>query len=148
MADSTNCQICGRQLSNFSSVKLGIGPICKEKKNPQMQLPFENHAEYDLITANSQFIYIEDTGHHQFKTVTNDVQYVLSSLVKDNSLSNQRVFYKDSSGDIDEIVHTQGVFQQFRHGSGPYSLDELEGRITATKKISVKKKSLEYELDR
>ena len=113
-----------------------------------MPLPFENHADYDLVTINDQFVYIKDSGHNQFKTVTNDVQFVLSSLQTDYNLKNQRVFYRDSQGTIDEIGHNAGIFQSFKPGYAPFSLAELEGRVMVTKREIAKKKSREYELER
>jgi hypothetical protein len=145
---STNCHICGRPLSNFSSVKLGIGPVCKGRDSLQMPLPFENHADFDIITFNDQFVYLEDSGHTQCKTVTNDVKYVLSSLMNDYELTNQRIFYKDSDGQIDEVVHKEGVFLKFKHGSDKFSIDELNGKIVVTKKETKKKKTTEYEIER
>jgi hypothetical protein len=127
MAES-NCEVCGRPLSNFVSVKLGIGPICREQGTVQTNLPFEDHAAYEVITANAQFIYLEDTGHNQFKTVTNDAAYVLAELNEAYGPGSRRIFYKDSSGEIDEIIHKNGVFTGFRHGHKGYSLDMILGK--------------------
>jgi hypothetical protein len=133
-----SCEVCGKPLSNFVSVKLGIGPVCRGKGQAQMRLPFEDHAGYEVIADNAQFIYLEDSGHNQFKTVTNDAEYVLSKLNEEYGIGNKRIFYKDSSGEIDEIVHKNGIFTGFRHGHTGYTLDTVLGKSPLQK--AVKKK--------
>jgi hypothetical protein len=108
-----NYERCGRPLSNFISVKVGIGPVCRGKGSIQMPLPFEDHAGYEIMTANAKFIYLEDTGHTQFKTVTNDAGYVLASLNEKYGIGGKRIFYKDSFGEIDGYIQTAMlVFQK------------------------------------
>jgi hypothetical protein len=125
---NNSCEICGKPLSNFNSVKIGIGPICRNKEDKQMDLPFENHAKYIIKKATEQYIYIEDTGG-PFKTVTNDVEYVLSQLKDSYQLDQARIFYKDSFGDIDEIVHRGGIFRSFKHGHEGYGAHEFETEL-------------------
>jgi hypothetical protein len=144
----SNCEICGKPLSNFVSVKLGIGPICRRKEGQQMTLPFENHAEYEIKTANSKFIYIEDLGHNQFKTVTNDVEFILARLKENYEIENQRIFYRDSSGDIDEIVHKKGVFKGFKHGHDGYNTDIVIGKSPLPNPAKKKHKSLDDDFGR
>jgi hypothetical protein len=139
--ERNNCEVCGKPLSNFVSVKLGIGPVCRGKGTIQINLPFEDHAGYEVIADNDQFIYLEDTGHNQFKTVTNDAEYILSRLNEEYGIGNRRVFYKDSSGDIDEIVHKNGVFTGFRHGHKGYALDTVLGKIPLPKPAKKKHRS-------
>jgi hypothetical protein len=131
-----SCEICGKPLSNFVSVKLGIGPVCRGKEKTQMNLPFEDHAGYKVTTTNAQFIYLEDMGHNQFKTVTNDAGYVLAALNEEYGIGDKRIFYKDSFGEIDEMLHRNGALNGFRHGHSGYTLDMVLGKtpLPETKK--------------
>jgi len=144
---ASNCKICKRPLSNYMSVKLGIGPVCRSTETLQPGLPFENHAEFKVQTVNEKFIYLEDIGHEQVKTVTNDVKTVLQQLQEDYDLKQLRIFYKDSEGEIDEILHYDGVFKDFRQGHKGFTLEEIMGQspIQANKK---KQLLAEYEQGR
>jgi hypothetical protein len=128
-----NCEVCGRTLSNFVSVKLGIGPVCRGKGSIQINLPFEEHAGYEVMTVNDQFIYLEDTGHNQFKTVTTDAEYVMAGLHEKYGAGGLRIFYKDSYGAIDEILHKNGVFTGFKHGHKGYDLEIVLGKAPLLK---------------
>jgi hypothetical protein len=136
-----SCEVCGKPLSNFVSVKLGIGPVCRGKEKIQMGLPFEDHAGYEVLTSNVQFIYLEDSGHNQFKTVTNDAEYILSRLNEEYGIGNKRIFYKDSSGEIDEIVHKNGIFAGFGHGHKGYTLDTVLGKAPLPKAVKKRHRS-------
>jgi hypothetical protein len=92
-----------------------------------MGLEFENKADFIIKTVNDKFIYLEDTGHNQFKTVTNDVENVLGIIKDTNDISKLRLFYKDSNEEIDEIIHNQGVFIRFKHGHKGFELGEIMG---------------------
>jgi hypothetical protein len=141
----SNCEICGKPLSNFVSVKIGIGPVCRGKEKIQPGLPFENHAGFEVITENDQFIYLEDTGHNQFKTVTTDANYVLTSLAEQFGLENKRVFYKDSYGEIDEILHKNGILAGYKHGHTGYTVDMVLGKIPPQKPVKKKRRSADYD---
>jgi hypothetical protein len=135
------CERCGKPLSNFVSVKLGIGPVCRGKGQAQMKLPFEDHAGYKVMTVNQKFIYLEDTGHNQFKTVTNDAGYVLAALNEEYGIGGKRIFYKDSFGEIDEMLHQNGVLTGFRHGHSGYTLDMVFGKAPLPKAAKKKPRS-------
>ena len=62
-----------------------------------------------------EFMYIIDTGIVH-KSVTNDVVAVLSFLSENHELENRRLFYKDTHGRIDEILHQNGTFKGFSLG--------------------------------
>jgi hypothetical protein len=106
-----------------------------------MNLPFENHAGYEVVTVNDRFIYLEDTGHNQFKTVTNDAEYVLNDLSEEYGIRDKRIFYKDSFGQIDEILHKNGVFSGFKYGHSGYTLDIVLGKTPLPKKPKTKHRS-------
>jgi hypothetical protein len=71
---------------------------------------------------------LEDTVHTQFKTVANDAGYVLAALNKKHGIADKPIFYKDSSGEIDEILHKNGVLTGFRHGHCRYTIDTVLGK--------------------
>jgi len=81
------------------------------------EFDFFNHADYAVIKETEEFIFIEDTGgNHGSRTVTNDAPFVLKKLCDEYDLKNRRVFYKDTEGRIDEIVHKDGCFCAFAAG--------------------------------
>jgi hypothetical protein len=88
---------------------IGIGPICRAEFYKQPELGIENHAEFSVI---------KDIGHGHSKTVTNDVDYVLEKLNTILGLNNRRVYYIDSDGGKDEIVHSGGRFKCFKPARG------------------------------
>jgi hypothetical protein len=106
-----------------------------------MNLPFKDHTGYEIMTANAKFIYLEDTGHTQFKTVTNDAGYVLSALNEKYGIGDKRIFYKDSFGEIDEILHKNGVLIGFRHGHSGYTLNMVLGKESLSKAVKKKNRS-------
>jgi hypothetical protein len=97
---------------------IGMGPVCQAKQDKQPDLELENHAEFSVIKDYPDYILIKDIGHSYTKTVTNDVKYVLQKLDSILSLNNRRVFYIDSMGEQDEIVHSSGCFKYFKPARG------------------------------
>jgi len=75
--------------------------------------------DFDALAYDDDWIYIEDIGGNAgLSTVTNHRQEVLNDLAefRDDWLATRRVFYKDTDGEIDEIVHENGRFVAFRSG--------------------------------
>ena len=48
--------------------------------------------------------------------VATNVEAVLSELTQHHNLGNRRLFYRDSEGNSDEILHDNGVFTGFAIG--------------------------------
>ena len=95
---SSSCRICGKPLSDLTSVKLGIGPVCRgfygiDGSGGQAGL-FDNHADFSVMEETESFVYIIDTGNHsEQKTVTNDAEWVIRQLAGIcNCLEKKRVF--------------------------------------------------------
>jgi len=62
-------------------------------------------------------IFIRDIGPwDQHRTVTNDAEWVVETLAKDHALGDRRLFYLDSEGQIDELLHSAGRFTGFKAG--------------------------------
>jgi len=124
----TVCRICKRPLKNLDSIIAGIGPVCgggkhyapKKKgkeKNEGAEL-FDNKAEFSIQVDAPGYVYIIDTGHnHGKRTITNDAENVVSELYGlIDDLKSKRIFYLDSDGRIDEIIHSAGRFVTFKAG--------------------------------
>jgi hypothetical protein len=97
---------------------IGMGPICRAAYYCQPDLGIVPHAEFSVITDNPSYILIKDVGYIRSKTVTNDVEYVLEKLNAILNIQNRRVFYIDSDGEQDEIVHSRGRFKCFKSARG------------------------------
>ena len=122
------CRICKKPLRDLTSVKLGIGPVCRghhgiDGNGGQVDM-FENHAVFSIMEETDCFLYIIDCGNHsECKTVTNDVGFVLSELSNSiDKFDNKRLFYKDSYGNIDEIIHSGKTFIGFKSGHSGVTL--------------------------
>jgi len=76
---------------------------------------FETLAKIKIEHATDEYMYIIDVGEID-KSVTNDAPAVCMHLFKNFDLRNRRLIYKDSTGNIDEIIHDFGVFIRFAPG--------------------------------
>jgi hypothetical protein len=112
------CSVCGKSLTDFNSRMIGMGPICRAQQIKQPDLGIENHAEFSVIKDYPDYILIKDIGHSSTKTVTNDVNFVLQKLDSILGLNNRRIYYIDSMGEQDEIVHSKGCFKYFKSARG------------------------------
>jgi hypothetical protein len=110
------CKICKRPLKDHTSVKLGIGPVCRKRERGQQELFSDLHATCTVLNKETSFICIKDTGHKNRMSVTNDVEYILSDLSRQFNIDNLRIFYVDSDRQIDEIIHKGKNFISFKAG--------------------------------
>jgi hypothetical protein len=69
----------------------------------------------------ADYIYIRDVGGN-YRSVTNDAEKVIEKLTTENNLGNRRVFYMDTEGQIDELVHKGNRFTGFKHGHERFEL--------------------------
>lgn len=78
------------------------------------------HANYQIVENPSPDhpMVIQDLGPwDKFPTVTNDVEWVVQDLIAKGLLGpHRRLFYIDSEGETDEIVHKNGAFVRFQIG--------------------------------
>jgi hypothetical protein len=97
-------------------MSIGIGPVCRGRKFLQGELFMDSEwkACFDVLKETPDFIYIKDIG--QYRSVTNDAEYVIGKLSEENNLGNRRVFYIDSDGQIDELLHKADRFTGFKPG--------------------------------
>jgi len=74
------------------------------------------NAEFSVLQITDEYIYIVDDCAKDSKSLTHDVENVLSYLTDMYKLGNKRLFYRDTDGQIDEIVHENGKFIDFAPG--------------------------------
>jgi hypothetical protein len=113
---NNHCCICKKPLSDFTSVKIGMGPVCRKREAAQKELFDDFHAVFNVLKETRTFIFIKDTGHKTHKSVTNDVDFVLAQLSAKYNIEKKRIFYVDSMDRTDEIIHHRGRFLGFRGG--------------------------------
>jgi hypothetical protein len=74
-------------------------------------------SNYMILERTNERIVIRDIGPwNQYMSVTNNAENVVRELAPS---STQRIFYYDSEGELDELVHEDGVFQRFAPGPRP-----------------------------
>jgi hypothetical protein len=85
---------------------MGMGPVCRSRENQQEVFDFM-HSQTELLKhERGKYIFIRDIGHNSGRSVTNDAEYVIEQLYLDFGITDEtRIFYEDSEGSIDEIVH-------------------------------------------
>lgn len=69
-------------------------------------------SQYTIVRLTEEAIWIVDIGHETGRSVTNDAENVVKELSE--CYGGRRIFYQDSQGDWDELVHANGVFTGFR----------------------------------
>ena len=124
---SSFCRICGRKLRNPISVELGIGPVCRCQAKGNKQGVFDfMHAQTEILKyERDNYILIRDIGFKSGFSVTNDAEYIVKQLYLDFDITDYtRIFYKDSEGEIDELVHDGKTFTRFRPGHAGIELAE------------------------
>ena len=142
MRGNNNCAICGRELTEPTSVALGIGPICginlklKEMKDKSLNL-FGNRAKYswgiDKDTQGSPpILWIKDEGTHE-RSVTNDIDNILEDIRRETGedLNRYVIIYRDSMSIWDGIT-LKGSSVGF------YSLNEKEYKQAKEKALEAK----------
>ncbi len=69
-----------------------------------------NHATWTILRADASAMWIEDLD--EGKSITNDAEWVVQILHA--KYPDRRIFYKDTMGNWDELVHNDGVFSGFK----------------------------------
>jgi hypothetical protein len=72
-------------------------------------------ASYKIVKSTAAFVLVRDVGPHDvFATVTNAAEDVVQELWVGGLLGDLRLFYFDTDGNLDEIVHDGPMFIAFR----------------------------------
>ena len=93
----------------------------KERETESMELK----SKFNIIRSTEEYVYIIDCETDGMKSVTNDAENVVSCLSEIYELGERRLIYRDSTGQIDEILHKNGRFSGFAAGYKGIT-DELE----------------------
>lgn len=85
------------------------------------------HANYTIVSKTEKVLVIKDEGPwHTYRTVTNDVEFVVSYLHRQGHLPEGcRLLYYDSGGGLDEIMVQEGKFGGFNFFPEEGGLDGL-----------------------
>lgn len=76
-----------------------------------------NHPEYSIKSRNDKAILIKDLAeYHRCMSITNGAEEVVRNLSENGVLGDRRLFYIDTMGDTDELLHENGVFKGFQFG--------------------------------
>jgi hypothetical protein len=76
-----------------------------------------NQSSFEVVLANQQVVAIHDLDAG--RSVTNDAERVVSVLHREGILRKQRLLYRDTMGNWDEILHdSKGKFGGFQFVGG------------------------------
>ena len=75
----------------------------------------ELKSKFSIARCTEEYLYIIDCGGDT-RTVTNDADNIVRFLSESYNLGNRRLIYRDSLGEIDEIIHENGQFKGFSCG--------------------------------
>lgn len=76
------------------------------------------HAQWEIVSANTESLTIRDIGHEVGPSITNDAEWVVEQLA--DQLIGRRLYYYDSMGRLDEITHERQRFTGFKPGPGSH----------------------------
>ena len=98
-------------------------------------------ARFVILQSTLDYLYIKDVSETE-KNITTDPQTVLWHVYKHNALGNRRLFYRDTLGNISEIKHHHGIFQNFAAGHFDNVQKENEEELrNAIKSREIKEKT-------
>ena len=86
----------------------------------------DHGAAFSVAIVESAHIVIVDLDESGRKSVTNDVECVVRVLHRSGLLGSRTLYYRDTLGDIDEILHDgRGDFLGFKPGNGRIRPDQI-----------------------
>jgi hypothetical protein len=89
--------------------------VCRAKDNLQEEFDFMK-SEFELLKHCEEYIFISDIGQN-CRNVTNDAENVVKRLYLEYEITDKtRIFYEDSYGRVDEILHSGETFKGFKAG--------------------------------
>lgn len=121
--EESHCNVCGKALTEYTSIKFGIGPVCRAKMGIKNN-PSGSQREMFMGSFEAQFdsfvrdgvLAVIDTGWKESRSVTNDVENVVIKLNEEYGDLTQfkRIIYRDSEKEWDRIVvDEKSQFQAF-----------------------------------
>lgn len=101
--NKSTCRICGRQLTNETSVDLAIGPVCRAKKLKEAEQADRNQRplysvefieDYDICLIHETY----DPDEPRI-SLTNSIEFVINDIVKQHGVcTNRYTFIQHSTG--------------------------------------------------
>jgi len=111
------CRACKRALRDPSSVRMGIGPVCRARDNRQGVFDFMRARVKLLRHECGRHILVRDVGHKTGRSVIDDAEFVVGQLYMDYGITDgTRIFCEDSEGRVDELLHARRKFRGYRAG--------------------------------
>jgi hypothetical protein len=112
------CGICHRTLTNPVHIEAGIGPVCASRIGHSFgkTLPAraEPRATYSMQFVAKDEVLLRDSG--QGRSITNDAERVVADVLA--RAPGHRIFYIDTMGACDELVHDGQQFTGFAPARG------------------------------
>jgi hypothetical protein len=94
-----------------------MGPVCRARDSKQGVFDFMHAKIAVLKHERRKYIFVRDIGYVSGRSVTNDAEYIVEQLYLDFDITDDtRIFYQDSGGKIDELLHTGKKFKDFKFG--------------------------------
>jgi hypothetical protein len=81
---------------------------------------FKFRSRYKIESVTDEYFYVIDCDIG--RSITNDAENVILELYTLHGLGDRRLFYRDTLGMIDELVHDCGKFLGFKAGHGGFAL--------------------------
>ena len=89
-------------------------------------------SKFDVQLFNTNFILITDNSVlTNTISITNDAENVVEYLYKYYDIGNKRIFYEDTWGRVDELLHDNEIFIDFK--SGYNNIEEFNKNINIIK---------------
>lgn len=122
------CRVCRRALKNPKWAEIGIGPVCARRTAGMLTGSTVAdrpglRARFDIVRSDAESITIRDRVEDHACSVTNDAEAVVAEMTA-LGLGKRRLFYFDSMGNRDEILHEAGKFAGFK--AGPRTVSQGE----------------------
>jgi hypothetical protein len=78
----------------------------------------KRQAQYHIEKETKDYVFIQDdySDENMCPTVTNAAENVLKDLWDNHNLGHRKIYYQDTEGQIDELVHEGDKFKGFFFG--------------------------------
>lgn len=138
-----SCTECGRPLLDPESIRVGIGPVCRER------LGIESGGSVGggspCAVADYSHSIIDDVlvirdRNRGGRNVTNDMERVLADLAQTVDLKDRVVIYRDSMGRYDGVEHHNGLFVRFYSIGGHKARTAIDSAVVIERRRKAKQR--------
>lgn len=86
---------------------------------------------YSLVAISKDWILLRDRSKERSAiSITNSAEQVVADLwnkhLQNSPFPAKRIFYIDTCGNIDELVHEKGTFKEFYYGDAGFNLSRYK----------------------